>query len=221
MKIISVSDTHIPFTAKEYLDFVSYTVQNADLVIRNGDSVDRARCTIEDILNTKIGKELLEAENELIKKSNIVYIAGNHDPDIGETIYRLLGKRVRSTKKFEIYGIEFTHGHRFDPINAYLPWRIIKHIAPIFFKTPSEWKKKNRKKWHKDIGMIYSNVIDYLEKYRDIRMKVIGHTHYPSITKLETGQTLADSGDFWDSLSWLEIDTKTMIVKMKNWRKHE
>lgn len=221
MKIIVISDLHIPYTAKEFISFLTYILLYADIVVLNGDIIDKARVELKDIVFPPQGKELIIALRKLIENKQVYFIAGNHDPDIADYIKKLFNLDVVQFDILKIGNITFTHGYQFDFINAYLPWKFLSKIAHIFFKTPSEWKQKKREKWQKQIGTVYANAISWLEEHRDIEMLVIGHTHYPCIQHLETGQILTDSGDWGDSLSWLEIDTETGDVKLKTWRSLE
>jgi len=215
MKLIAFSDIHIPYTSQNFPLFVDKIINdpNIDLVVGAGDILDMVRCTIEDILGSKIGVTLLLGLKRLILKKKTRFVPGNHDPELGKTLTALLGVDV-VTKDFVLDGFQFTHGYQFDPLCRWAPWKWLKKVAPFFYRTPRDWKERNREKWQEKVGMIYGKVYSYLEKRTDLRGVVMGHTHYPSIHYLETSQVVFDCGDGLDSESCLFLDTVSGVGKI-------
>ena len=215
MKLIAFSDIHIPYTSQNFLFFVDNIINNPniDLVVGVGDILDMVRCDIEDILESKIGVMLLLGLKHLILKKKIRFTPGNHDPELGKTLTALLGIDVIA-KDFVLDGFQFTHGYQFDPLCRWAPWGWLKKVAPFFYRTPRDWKERNREKWQEKIGVIYGKVYSYLEKRTDLRGVVMGHTHYPSIHYLETSQIVFDCGDGLDSESCLFLNTSSGVGKI-------
>ncbi|HEC93270.1 MAG TPA: hypothetical protein ENI51_09810 [Candidatus Atribacteria bacterium] len=212
MKIIAFSDIHIPYTNKKFLSFVDYALDEADLIVGVGDIIDRVRCTEKEIMESKTGPLLLKALKKLILSGKCYLLKGNHDPDLDKTIQKLLGISCETPPYFIINNIFFTHGYQFDAACSWAPWRFLKKIAPWFFKPPSHWKQYNRKKWHKSIGAIYSNVFGFAE-HHTYNLIVIGHTHYAGIMRIESGQIIADCGDWLDSCTYIKLDNGQLDFK--------
>ena len=215
MKLIAFSDIHIPYTSQNFLFFVDKIINNPniDLVVGVGDILDMVRCDTEDILGSKIGVMLLLGLKRLILKKKTRFVPGNHDPELGKTLTALLGIDI-AAEDFILDGFQFTHGYQFDPLCSWAPWKWLKKVAPFFFRTPRDWKERNREKWQEKIGVIYGKVYSYLEKRTDLRGVVMGHTHYPSIHYLETSQVVFDCGDGLDSESCLFLDTVSGVGKI-------
>jgi len=215
MKIVAFSDIHIPFTSQDFLPFMDKIVSDPsiDLVVGVGDILDMVRCNIEDILGSKIGVMLLLGLKRLILKKKTRFVPGNHDPELGKTLTALLGIDI-AAEDFILDGFQFTHGYQFDPLCSWAPWKWLKKVAPFFFRTPRDWKERNREKWQEKVGVIYGKVYSYLEKRTDLRGVVMGHTHYPSIHYLETSQVVFDCGDGLDSESCLFLDTVSGVGKI-------
>ena len=219
MKLIAFSDIHIPYTSQNFLFFVDKIINNPniDLVVGVGDILDMVRCDTEDILGSKIGVMLLLGLKRLILKKKTRFVPGNHDPELGKTLTALLGIDI-AAEDFILDGFQFTHGYQFDPLCSWAPWKWLKKVAPFFYRTPRDWKERNREKWQEKVGVIYGKVYSYLEKRTDLRGVVMGHTHYPSIHYLETSQVVFDCGDGLDSESCLWLDTVSGVGKIVNWR---
>ena len=209
MRIV-VSDLHIPYTDQSFLSFAEWVSRNKDVsaVIFNGDIVDSVKCTPEEILANEQGKKLVAALTKIIKAKECFFVEGNHDPELGKTILKLTGHRVHCGWQVCLPPFMFMHGHQFDPICRSVPWKLLKKIAPFFFKTPGEWKHRNREKFHKSVALTWAGAAVYLEKTMrnwDVTTLIIGHTHYPAILHLEQGVNIGDSGDFLDSRSYLAL----------------
>jgi len=214
--ILACSDVHISMTDRRWLDWVDYALNVAGKIVLVGDTVDSVRFKKEDLFNSNPGIVLLAALRRLIESGKCFLVCGNHDPELSNTVKELFGIEVETWKELRIGDVLFVHGHQFDPILRYLPWRLFEKVVPRFVKPPSFWKCRNRQKWYKRVGLIYSNVYDYLENNKFIKLIVIGHTHYASYHMIETGQKLADCGDWVDSKTWLEICGTD--VEIKFWR---
>ncbi|RLI42086.1 hypothetical protein DRO59_05215, partial [Candidatus Bathyarchaeota archaeon] len=87
-KIIACSDLHIPFTSRYFITFADYAC-NSDIVVFNGDILDLVRCSVEEIKNSKTGKELLDALKKIVQKTKTFFIIGNHDPQLGGSLTEL------------------------------------------------------------------------------------------------------------------------------------
>jgi len=223
MKIVAFSDTHIPYTNRKFLGFVDYALDVADLIVGAGDIIDRVRCTEKEIMKSRTGALLLEALKRLILSGKCYLLKGNHDPELSKTIQKLLGVSCETPSHFLLGNVLFTHGHQFDSLCGWWPWRFLKKIVPCFFKPPSHWKQYNREKWHKSIGMIYSNVFDFAERNISYNTNisyitiVMGHTHYASIMEIENGQLIVNCGDWLDSCTYIKLDTKNGECNLKKW----
>ena len=213
-KIIACSDLHIPYTSRHFITFANYACE-ADIVVFNGDILDLVRCNVKEIKNSKTGRELLDALKKVILKTKTVFVEGNHDPELGKSLTELLGFEVESVPSYRLGRMGFIHGHQLDPACKHWNWKLLTKVAPFFFRPPSGWKKRNREKWKKKIGLIYTNAFTFLEENPWCTLLVIGHTHYPSLHELETGQRLADCGDMMDSISGLVIESgKAKIITL-------
>lgn len=217
--ILACSDVHIPMTDKTWLDWIDYALDVADKIVLVGDIIDMVRFNKKDLLSNDMAEFLLMGLRRLIKSEKCFLVCGNHDPELSKTIKELLDIKIKASKELKIGDILFTHGYQFDPIRKRLPWKFLKKIVPWFVRTPSYWKHRDRKKWHRNIGIVYSNIYNYLEEHKNIELIVIGHTHYASCQVIETGQCLADCGDWLDSRTWLEI--RGGEVEIKHWDNNE
>jgi len=204
--IVVLSDIHIPFTDKSFLDFADELCRDSRVknVVLNGDIIDRVRCTPKDIADSPQGLELLNALQRILEEKKCYLVKGNHDPDLGKTLHELLGIEMPCYEALGVGPFLFMHGHQFDRVCSHLPWRWLKKIAPWFYRTPREWKRRSRKAFMKSVGRVWINAIEYAEKYK-VKRLIIGHTHYPCVIKLETGTVIGDSGDWMDSCSCLKI----------------
>ena len=211
-KIICISDLHIPYTSRHFIPFAGYACK-ADKVIFNGDILDLVKCNTKEIKNSYIGQKLISALKKIVKSTQTMFIEGNHDPELEKSLTELLGIEVATFPFYRIGRIGFVHGHQFDPFCKHWNWYLLSKFAPWFFNPPSEWKLRDREKWKEKIGQIYAEAFSFLEKARWCRILVIGHTHYPSVHTLETGQKLADCGDWLDSRSWVEIERGQVEIK--------
>jgi len=211
-KIICISDLHIPYTSQYFIPFANYACK-ADKVIFNGDTFDLFKCTIKDIKDSLIGQELVKAVKGIVKSTQTVFIEGNHDPDLEIVLTELLEMEITAFPFYRIGRVGFVHGHQFDPLCKHLDWYLLSKFAPWFFNPPSKWKQKNKEKWKEKTGRIYAEAFSFLEKASWCKILVIGHTHYPSIHTLETGQKLADCGDWLDSRSWIEIERGKVEIR--------
>jgi len=202
--IICVSDLHIPYTSRHFVRFADYACE-ADTVVFDGDVLDLVRCTVKDIKGSYIGRELVGAVKKIVKATETIFILGNHDMELSEALSVLLEMEISAYPSYRLGDMLFMHGWQFDPLCKYWNWRLLARISPWFFRPPSEWKARNREKWHRCVGRIYSEVFSFLEEHSWCRLLVIGHTHYPSYHELQTGQRVLDCGDWVDSGSWGEI----------------
>jgi len=203
-KVICVSDLHVPYTSRYFVRFADYACE-ADMVVFDGDIFDLVRCTIEDIKSSYVGRELIKAVKRIAEATKTIFVLGNHDMELEKALRELLEAEIPAYSSYRSGSMLCMHGWQFDPACRCWNWRLLAKIVPRFYRPPSEWKARNREKWHKHVGRIYSEIFSFLEKERWCDLLVVGHTHYPSYHVLQTGQRVLDCGDWWDSNSWGEI----------------
>jgi len=204
-KTIAISDIHIPYTDKSFLDFADYVISDAEIaeVIFIGDIIDSVKCTKDEIRQNPQGRALLDALSKIFETKKCHLVRGN--PDLGETLKDLLGIEMPCHEILRKGDVAFAHGHQFDPVCSRIPWKLLKKIVPFFFETPRGWKKRNREKFVKSAAIVWAGAITYAEN-RSIGKMIVGHTHRPALIELEAGILVCDCGDWLDSRTYLEIE---------------
>jgi predicted phosphodiesterase len=100
IRILSLSDLHIPFQLPNLLDLVYEFRNNIDYLVLNGDILDnQSLSSFDKLYRIPILEELNQARTflyqliYLLKPKTVVYIHGNHD---GARLSRYLSKRLDS-----------------------------------------------------------------------------------------------------------------------------
>jgi len=217
LKTYIFSDSHIPFSNKAFLTFLRRAQEvDVHIVIGNGDVYDLLRVPFEEIISREPGKTLHQELMKLAKRKKVILVLGNHDATL---------KNYQGDLPFEIVdsldlnGYHIEHGHRFDLECQWLPWRLLIRLLQGLWQTPSRLKEAGKaKKYQWLVGTIHGKALAWLARsgYRGL---IMGHTHFGLLATLEDGRVLADSGDFLDSASFLELEGGKVRLRRLKGRK--
>lgn len=155
---------------------------NTENLILNGDIID-----INHLKRLKKKDwEILSLLRKMSKHTHIVYIRGNHDPEISSIISDLLGFDFKKEYDIQVNGIKFhiTHGDIFDYFitNMWLLTEIASGIYYYIQKFSSKKQalaralKKKSKGFVKCCDNLKKRAIDYAE-LKGYDYVIVGHTH--------------------------------------------
>lgn len=160
------------------------------------------------------------------KGTHIVYIPGNHDRAFRGFRKITMGKiKVRNEyvlhhnhKKYLVL-----HGDEFDAFTSnHVVLSVILdqlYVALIkfssFFKRFVGWRislaeRKNSKRYAKMVAKIRSAAIHYAES-REMNGLIMGHTHWPEVTKTENDLVYANCGDWMDTCSFIVVGEEVTL----------
>ena len=140
----------------------------------------------------------------------VIRVPGNHDEGIGDFWKLLYPIRVVGPT-YSLEGVEFSHGHQFDPVTNHI-WapltrnRFIKRRLPqLYLKlygTPGYVGCISKDRWRMLVEL-------YNEHYERLVLgdgisRCFGHTHFPFVTIWPPHRILANAGSASDG-TWLEI----------------
>lgn len=157
--------------------------------------------------------EILSQIRNLSKVSEVTWIHGNHDGEIG-ALSQLIGVRVYNQYLWEEKGKRYLaiHGHQFD---RFLHKNIIISGLAIFIfnsiqklsgqnRLISHWLKRKSKSWLRMSNEVAKGAIHYA-KLRNADYVFCGHTHTADY-KEEKGVKYYNSG------SWVEIPSSYITI---------
>jgi len=186
--VFVTGDTHLGDVLFNYQDKLVAAIKqdNFDAVIFGGDTFDPWRGgSVKDILAKY--DQLFKFLQKL--KSKVVFIAGNHDPNID--VLKKLGFTVR--QKFKYIGsfgerVKIIHGHEFD--DACKRWEfLIRRVAYVENKVNQCLAKIDNEAFIRFMNLMKINRLDLkrvlntfrerINNYRHIDTLIFGHTHLP------------------------------------------
>jgi len=202
----------------KFLDKVDQ--KKPDVLVLNGDIGDPWKAKWKNILKSKTWLRL----KETCKQRNLlglttVWVAVNHDSNAKQEY--LPGTQL--CKKYDDGNLMFRHGWEFDliwggfykVIGNFLFWWADRFPNSLVFlynlhtnrpfkgKTLSDKKHDYVGDWSTNVGIMHLRAREYAKKHNS---KIcVNHSHCPT----EFDGLLADSGDFEDSFSWVEIQDNT------------
>ena len=219
MMTLVISDLHIGsplFTKKtEVLELIKSIEYKT--IIFNGDIFDIWEDSIDDIASNNFN--FINEINEESKLKTMIFIMGNHDPDI--SIIKRIFPYMNVVKQLQYNkDIFIIHGDEFDSlvtkysllakflfIPHWLSQRLFHFNLKAFFRKLfySTSNKKRKPYFSKLIGDIENEAI---EEYKNMcKYLIMGHTHVPKIVK-GTECTYINCGDLIDSYTCLTFDDK-------------
>ena len=212
MRIIIASDMHIGF---EYANtykinkFFNIVEDDApDYLILNGDILDLWRNTASAIV--KENGDLLRRINEIASVTKTVWIIGNHDFSVPKRYF----PNVDFRNSINIGNIHVEHGHRYDMQQVRFGWAY--GIISLLYPPIYYWLYRRPNKIIKeDFGSSWLPMHDEAAKCaqkHNVNI-IVGHSHCPQIRVLDSGYYVADSGDFIDSSSYIEINDRMPELK--------
>ncbi|KKQ80252.1 MAG: hypothetical protein UT02_C0012G0003 [Parcubacteria group bacterium GW2011_GWC2_38_7] len=218
-KVFVTGDTHLGDVVFNYQDKLVEAIKQDDFdaVIFGGDTFDPWRGgSVNDILAKY--DQLFKFLQKL--KSRVIFIAGNHDPNI--EVLKKLGFTVR--QKFKYIGslgerVKIIHGHEFD--DACRRWEFVtKRIAYVENKINQGLTKINNEAFIRFMNLVRINKIDLnrvlnnfrerVGQYRNTDVLVFGHTHSPMTE--EQGKVKFYNWGAWQK----EFGTKPHIIIHKD-----
>ncbi len=188
----------------EHLDYCEQWLVSGNRIILAGDLFDALELGWDAYRYHPVIKRLKEWQAKYPEQFFI--LEGNHDRK---------NPYLPTKLNVVVDNILFCHGHQFDALWGWLP--IYRFPVPDFirrwYRTPAKKKKGDLRDYH-----LLSLLIEYsagkVALKKGFRAIIFGHTHLPMILKREAF-TLANSGDFVDSFTWLEGDIETNQWELK------
>ena len=216
MRIWAVSDLHIADDSHlGALDqFVTLARRHQpDILVLNGDIGDPWKVAWPQVLETESWWKLCHLVHNRVEQSTI-WIPENHDYSAKS---KYLPGATLVHGRYDVGDYTFMHGWQFDIswnlIHRFCFWLSEKYpkLAVTLYQqlygkhTPSKLKYGNSpvakpEEWNEHVGIIHLRARSWAK--RNNRRLLIGHTHCPT----PFDGLIADSGDFLDSFSWLEIE---------------
>lgn len=224
MDVVIISDLHLgsPLFNKKH-DFLRLIKSpNYKVVILNGDVIDIWENKLEKIYDSN--SNIIDEINLISKDKKVVYIKGNHDPEIKEI--KNLFPNCQVINSYQFNDLFVIHGDEFDDfVNKYSFWSKLLFIPhwigerfglnlKAFFRnlTNSIANKRNKSYYKKLVNDINNEAIN---KYKDrCKIMVMGHTHDPKIIKHEEC-TYINGGDLIHNYTYVEFNTETNEYNLK------
>ena len=216
MKRLIFSDFHIgnPLFKDVYIKSIKQIFKDNiyDEIIINGDIID--------IWENSKNKILYEYEpfikfiNERAKYIPIYIICGNHDPDF-DSMNEIFNSCIVKQYSYSDSKSIFIHGHEFDYLilNYSYIIRFLNYFCIGFEKIGIDIKSffreylysvsmKRSKAYYSDLVLDIEKdaVLKYCENYQNI---ILGHTHFPKITKINSLCQYINSGDIIHNNSYV------------------
>jgi len=197
MRYVIVSDIHIgsPFFCRNaFVDFLSALPTAETTLILNGDVIDGPRRSL-----TSGDERVLALLSSRSKKSPVIWIRGNHDPDYHPPD----PGQIRFVPSFEIHGdqrVLVVHGHGFDRVmpRTWLFQRCFEafHCLRVRFGADAMHVAEYAKNWGRLYGYLRRSVVRRAiaaAEEGDYQVVICGHVHlaedtiYTSLRYLNTG----------------------------------
>ncbi|MFC2008214.1 metallophosphoesterase [Chloroflexota bacterium] len=188
------------------LEYVRDEAKEGDEIVGLGDwfhfDVGVQKCR-----DGSVTEELLRLASEIKTK----LVPGNHDSDL-QAKYAELFEPIEIVAPFSENGIWYRHGHEFDFLCKYIPKSLHKLFGIIFGKkTPGVLKGEAPTftylmSCHTIHSKAVRNLMKEVEKGRDYRGILLGHTHLPLVQQAPELPFLINGGDMRDSLTFLVQD---------------
>ena len=226
-KSVFISDLHLGSkhcNSDALLEFLS-TVQTENLFLV-GDIIDGWRLQKKWYWPKKHNK-ILQKLIKISKKTDVVYITGNHDEFLREYAGDMAFGNIPVYNRYTHYGIDgkkylVTHGDLFDHLMRSKTGRFVMHVGDIaydsliYFNSLVNWYRKLRKlrpwslaKYLKGkakaaanyIGEFSKEMTDYCKK-KGYNGVICGHIHHAEIIDYD-GIAYMNDGDWCESCTAL------------------
>jgi len=220
MLIVATSDLHNGTTANydKYHKLLNIVEQmRPSLYVKIGDGQELVWQTFEHNMDWEPSRLTIEHEKRIATSiCPVIEMLGNHNMNLAKFAAELYPIKVGGLY-LTIDNIVYTHGHQFDPSVKYW-WaplqtafeKFVPCIGEKLFGTPFVLKQHGKDvSYSKLVSIIEHNFQWWLQGHNGI----FGHTH-SEFVKQRCGQIIANSGDFYDSCSYLVIkDGKSVELK--------
>ena len=189
-KVLIFSDTHLTCKFnRKWFDEVEPLINNADIVIINGDFWEHISCDFSKFIKSKWSKKLFP-----ILKNKTIYLHGNHDPERLMNTHGVILFSREQHKEFEFksgkYIFNLEHGDKIVPdfdsdhrimtafVEKYLPhfWLWLTRLEDrknIFGKYFKKYMDRHRVEETKACRKVAIN-----NKEKNI-IRIFGHIHTP------------------------------------------
>ncbi len=222
MRVIAISDLHRgqSLNLAAFRGFLEWVRQERpDRFLLLGDIHELAWFVWEHLQADPIAREALDHLRLVAEDIPTVELCGNHDPweRLSPHLQELAPILVRGEPTLELDGVIYTHGHQFDitthfwdtalrsPMKRLAPWLYLR-----LYGTPYEVKTAQREKDYREyVGWIMGRAMLYAIRHKDL---CFGHTHAPMTLDLG-GRVIVNSGDWQDSLSYIEAIDGRMVLR--------
>lgn len=232
-KAIIVSDVHLGTEnckASEFMDFLDE--HKTDLLIINGDFID-GWALYRGSKWTKKHTKVLYKILKISKKSNVVWIRGNHDEFLNDFLDMHLGKIQIS----ENYVLNLNNQSRYfvfhgDVLDVFIvKWKWIARLGAVGYELAlnlntvyNKFRKLLRLPYYsisKDIKNRVKRAVNYITDFEVSAAKlasqrgctgvICGHIHKPENTQI-SGIHYLNSGDWVENLTAILIDHDDRIT---------
>ena len=228
--LVAISDLHLgqEFNLGAFKDFLQDLRKRVrpELLILAGDILELAWFSWKELEKQKLFCDALDELRGVAAAIETWLIPGNHDPRKKLLPDRLTPIHIapydpQMGEAIVLDDIIFTHGAQFDvttrfwdrllklPIKALLPCLYLR-----LYGTPYEVKSAYKEKDYREyVGWIMGRAM--MAAIRQGKDLCFGHTHAPMTLDLG-GRVIVNSGDWRDSLSYIEVLDGRMALRF--WR---
>ncbi len=228
MKYLLISDLHLGSPLLEnYRVLLNLLYSTSyDKIFLIGDIVDSWENNIEDIVEEPIAGSIISAINDVAKTKEVHYIMGNHDPGIAKVAEHFPYVKI-VPDHLVLDDTIILHGHQFNKL-------ILKHDFLAKILWPIQWTFErfgwNPRAYFRDLyysvaskrsqsrygDLVLDIELAAVEKYKDYKTVIMGHTHFPKIIKDST--TYVNTGDWIHNKSYIEYIDGDYILVINNRR---
>jgi len=226
MKHLFISDLHLGSPLLKSHGLILNLLEGPyGVIFLVGDIIDTWEKPVDDIVNDPVDGTVINTINELSKTKTIIFIQGNHDPDLADLSrifpnVQVLGHRYILDMEHNGLKIVVIHGHEFNETILKYSW-IAKLVWPIqwiferFGWNIRGWlrtlfhsiaAKKQNKNYNDIVLDIEEQVV---EMYKDHSYVIMGHTHLPKLVEREERPSYVNCGDFIHNQTWVTYDSDT------------
>jgi UDP-2,3-diacylglucosamine pyrophosphatase LpxH len=206
-----ISDIHLGSSLSRARELAEvFRIYQFKRLILNGDIFDGFN--LKRLSGAQWG--ILSFIRKLSKKSEVIWIHGNHDGDAG-ALSSLIGVKVYRQYVWDENGKKYLaiHGHQFD---RFLHKNIVISAIAIFIYNAiqklsgqsqfiSDWLKNNSKSWLRLSNEVAEGAVRYA-RLRKADYVFCGHTHMAEEREIKGAK-------YYNSGSWVEIPSSYIVIK--------
>lgn len=217
MRALILSDLHLGSPLFDDRAEIVYliTSNEFDEIILLGDIFDAWEKNFHSIMIEY--KSIIDAIWSMSIEKKVVFVIGNHDPSMSEIIHHF-----PLVKLFDVYPFQngvMIHGHQFDDLILKYSWlarflfkfqwlseRLFKFNLKAYFRELyHSISMKKQKKYYNSLVLDIEK--EAVEKYKQYKYVVMGHTHFPKMVKGEKTKYV-NAGDWIHNRSYITYESE-------------